>query len=110
MALYKIMSGVHRSVAAREAGLNAILAQIEEDGSVVGVRVLPLTTLFTTKESISRWDRTWDFHDLIAITKTVEGRAKLPPIFVEAITVKHSAKLTPLMEVKVLDDTEEKAS
>jgi hypothetical protein len=110
MALYTIMSGVHRSVAAREAGLNAIIAQIEQDGIKVGVKVLPLSTLYSPKATINRWDRGWDFHDLIESMKTVEGRAKLPPIFVVAITTKYSEKQTPLMEVRVLDDTEEISS
>ena len=71
-----ILEGVHRSVGAREAGLQGVLAQIESEGRKIRVAVIPFAQLLSPKSAIERWDRGCDFFKLVALMKIVRGRKK----------------------------------
>jgi hypothetical protein len=88
---YLIAQGVHRAVAAREAG----------------VRVIPLEQLVSPKPTISRWDRGRDFFRLIELMRSPAGRAGTPPIFVGPVSDEVASRHTPLSDVSVLDDPAE---
>lgn len=104
---YLIAQGVHRCVAAREAGLSGVLAQVELDGKKVGVRVITLDCLVSPKAVISRWDRGWDFRTLVERMKTADGRAAVTPVFVVPMTPETAARHSRLLDVIVLEDLDE---
>jgi hypothetical protein len=99
---YLIVQGVHRSVAAREVGLEGVLARIPK----IGIRVIPMTNLFSPKPSIGRWDRGRDFQDLVSMMSSTEGRSRMSPVEVEEISERRAKRFTQLLEVKI-EDVEE---
>lgn len=99
-AIYCIMAGVHRCVAAREAGLAGIYAEImDDDGFVLRHERVLLTRLYSPKPTIDRWDRRWDFADLVAVMRTVTGRANIETVTVSPVSAGRAARLTPLLDV-----------
>jgi hypothetical protein len=53
--LYRIWEGVHRCVAAREAGLAGIYAAImDNDGRILRSELVPLDRIYSPKSSIDR--------------------------------------------------------
>ncbi|MCZ2342457.1 MAG: hypothetical protein LC104_11790 [Bacteroidales bacterium] len=104
---YLIVQGVHRSVAAREAGLSGILTQIESNGRKIRLTVLPFDQLLSPKAAIGRWDRGRDFWTLVALMQTVAGRARIPAVIVNPVPEVVWYRFTPLTDVAVLDETEE---
>lgn len=98
--MFKIMAGVHRCVAAREVGLKGIFAEIQDaDGYLIGKKWVPLTDLYTTKASIDRWDRNWDFEDLKRSMGSPVGRASLPVVILEPVSQRIADLLVPLHRV-----------
>ncbi|MBX9581332.1 MAG: hypothetical protein K2X87_13565 [Gemmataceae bacterium] len=100
--VYRIVSGVHRGVAAREAGLTGILAEVMDDEGVVLRRELvPLSRLYSPKPGIDRWDRGRDFAVLVGLMGTVAGRAAVEAITVSPLAPRYLPYLTPLLDVVV---------
>ena len=100
--LFRIVSGVHRCVAAREAGLAGIFAEImDDDGFMLVGGLVALDCIYSPKPSIDRWDRNRDFLDLVAIMSSVAGRAKIETVTLTPIDFFRSTYLTSLMDVIV---------
>jgi hypothetical protein len=99
MALYKIMSGVHRSVAAREAGLSEIKAVVDRGQGLGPPEMVLLSELVSHKPSIGRWDRNRDFMVLLAIMLDPIQRDGLESIELMMITPARAKYLMPLKDV-----------
>ena len=103
MELYKIGEGVHRSVAAREAGLDRILATIFQDGQPPRVQVVLLDQLYSPKAFIHRFDRNADIMVLVSLLSTPEGRSRMVAIGIEPLSGAGAKRLTPIRSVLLLD-------
>ncbi|MGL6096097.1 MAG: hypothetical protein ACRC7O_09910 [Fimbriiglobus sp.] len=105
--MFLIAQGVHRCVAAREAGLSGILAQIEADGQKSATRVIPLEVLVSPKPAIGRWDRGRDFWRLVELLGTPSGRAVIGAVFVSPVSSERAARFTRLLDVAIVDSPDE---
>lgn len=101
MALYKILSGVHRCVAAAKAGLTEIRAQVDVGGALGPVGPLPLADLYSPKPAIGRWDRGRDFLELVRLIADETWRDALDPVQVAAIPDRLAKYLTRVPDVVV---------
>jgi hypothetical protein len=99
MALYRIMSGVHRCVAAREAGLTEIRAVVDRGGGLGPVELVPLAELHSPKPAIGRWDRGRDFMVLVGMMSDPAQRDALPPVELLVASPRGVKYLTPLTDV-----------
>jgi hypothetical protein len=104
--VYVIQDGVHRAVAARNAGLTGVLATIYRDGQPPQVRVVELHRLYSTKPVIGRRDKGRDIVALTARLTTTLGRMNFEPVIVVRIATWAAARLTPLADVIVSDEAE----
>jgi hypothetical protein len=99
-----IVSGVHRCMAAREAGLPAILAEIiDSNGTVRGTELVRLDRIYSPKAAIDRWDRGWDFFDLVSLMSDAEGRSKLEVVLLTPLVPQRAARFCRLSEVALTD-------
>jgi hypothetical protein len=101
MALYRILEGVHRCVAAREAGLNGIRAQIDRQGILSPVEVIPLDSMYSPKREIGRWDRNRDFFVLVGIMQNEAQRESLDPVILSSISARTAGYFTRVANVVV---------
>jgi hypothetical protein len=99
MAQYRIMSGVHRCVAAREAGQTEVRAVVDRGSGLGPVEMIPLADLFSPKPAIGRWDRNRDFMVLVGMTTDPVQRDALPPVELVAASPRGVKYLTPLAGV-----------
>ena len=94
MALYKILSGVHRCVAASKAGLADIRAQLDDGGGKLGpVTSIPLADLYSPKPAIGRWDRGRDFLDLVMLFADETSRETFDPVEVIEMSVRYDHRV-----------------
>ncbi len=99
--IYKILSGVHRSVAAFQAGLSEIRARVDRGGALDPPRMISLVSLYSPKPEIGRLDRGRDFRVLVEIMKDEIARELLDPIEIAAIPEQIGKYLTPIATVAV---------
>ena len=104
---YRIIEGVHRSVAAWLNGLGSIRAKIDRGGTLGETVLVELKELFATKTRISRWDRGRDFLVLVQLMATEEFRLAVNPIEICVLPEKRTKYFTPLADVAVDDLQEE---
>jgi hypothetical protein len=91
----KIQDGVRRAVAAREAGLSGVYAEVfDTEGRLLRRQLVALEELYSPKAQISRDLR---YLRIYAAMQTAQGRARIPPIAV--IETDNIAGLTPLLRV-----------
>jgi hypothetical protein len=101
MGHYRILSGVHRCVAAHRAGQSHIRAQIDRDGQLGPVELVALVELYSPKSEIGRWDRGRDFLKLVSIMADSEHREAMEPINVTAVSQRTARRLTRVIDVVV---------
>ena len=101
--LYLLSDGVHRSVAAREAGLAGVLAWVCYDDGVQPPRqvVVPLDQLYSPHITINRFDRRRDLLDLIRQMGSILGRSRVEAVIVAPVTPAVAARYTPVRQVVV---------
>lgn len=100
-ALYRILEGVHRCVAAREAGLTEVRARIDRGGGLGLPEMVELSALFSPKSEIGRWDRGRDFHVLIGMIGDPTVRPTIPPVELTPVAARVAKYLTPIADVVV---------
>lgn len=101
MARYRILSGVHRCVAAFQAGATHIRAQVDRHGALGPVELLPLVELYSSKGAIGRWDRGRDFMKLIKFMSDPSHREAMEPVIVAAVSERNARRLTKVSQVVV---------
>jgi hypothetical protein len=99
MALYRILSGVHRCVAAREAGLVEVRALVDRGDGIGSIELVLLSELYSPKPEIGRWDRKRDLSVLIGLMNDPVQREKLAPVELMPISPAMGKYLTPLAQV-----------
>lgn len=101
---FQVLDGVHRCVAAIEAGLPGVLARVFRGGQPSFLAVVDVDRVYSTKSSIRRRDKNRDFFDLVHVMSSPEGRAGIEPVTLEPISSEFAAKLVSLTDVVVIDD------
>ncbi len=101
MPRYQISEGVHRCVAAREAGLFEIRAVVDTDGRLGPVESVALAELYSRKPQIGRWDRGRDFLGLVQVMADAVRRDSLDPVILTVVPDRVAKYLTPLPDVIV---------
>lgn len=101
---FYIFDGVHRAVAARELRLIGVLATLHDEGSRPRLIVVDPARLYSPKSEIKRFYKNRDFHELVALMGTVEGRTRLRPIEVERLGNPGQTGSVPLVDVRILDE------
>ena len=82
---YFIEDGVHRAIAAKNAGLAVIPAILFESGTAPRRVLVALSKLYSPRLTISRSDPRHNFTVLEAAMRTVSGRMKIQPISIQVI-------------------------
>lgn len=100
--IYKILNGVHRSVAAFQAGLSEIRSRVDRRGALDPPQLIRLDYLYSPKPEIGRSDRGRDFQVLVDIMKDDIARELLDPIEIAVIPVQIAKYFTPIAAVEVL--------
>ncbi|HET6576210.1 MAG TPA: hypothetical protein VFG68_21595 [Fimbriiglobus sp.] len=90
---------MRRGVAARELGLRHILARLIEDGNLIARLVIPLDSLYSRKDWVSRSD--YRYQRLVALLATPAGRARMPEIEVERLPSGRVRLFTRLLDVRL---------
>jgi hypothetical protein len=92
---YRIPDGVRRGVAAREAGVSRVYAEVfDAEGRLLRREAISLDELFSPKSQIARDAR---YIRIYSAMLTPQGRARIPPITV--IETNDVGGLTPLLKV-----------
>ena len=98
---YYILHGVRRAVAARENGLQVILAILYVDGQVPQLLAVSLDRLHSPKSAINRSDPRY-----LAVERamsTPAGRSKIPAIAIEFLGSSGQTGSVPLAQVVLSD-------
>ena len=98
---YYIENGVHRAVAAREAGLQVILAVLYVDGQAPQLVAVPLDRLRSPKPTISRSEPRCNLTALEQAMSTTTGRAQIPPIDIQPLGAAGQSASVPLAQVTI---------
>src|SRR5947209_7665110 len=96
---YHIENGVRRAVAAREANLQSILAELHETGKPSKLILVKLDSLHSTKFSISRSDPRY-----ISVEQGMsspQARARMPEIDVQPLGEPGQMPTVPLLQVQL---------
>jgi hypothetical protein len=96
---YYILNGVHRAVAARENGLQVILAFLFVEGQVPQLLAVPLDRLHSPKSTISRSDPRHSYLALEKAMSTPAGRSIIPEIEIEFLGSSGQTGSVPLAQV-----------
>lgn len=101
MPQYKVMSGVHRCVAAHQAGLTEIRARVDVDEKLGPVVLIALEFMYTTKREIGRWDRRRDFLELVKPFADESTRDTIPEVELMEVPDGVTKYLTKVADVVV---------
>ena len=94
---YRIQEGVRRSVAAREAGVSRVYAEVfDADGRLLRRQVISLDDLFSPEDAIPKDAR---YMRIYSGMQTPQGRAQIPLIAV--IETDNVTGLTPILQVQL---------
>ncbi len=107
MDAYYIEAGVHRAVAAREAGLEEIEAilHVPEQPSIPVT--VPLASLHSSRESvIGQKTKRRDVPGLIAAMLDPIARRKVPRIDIQSLGIPGQPKSIPLASVEIVGEDE----
>jgi hypothetical protein len=96
---YYISNGVRRAVAAREAGIKVIPAILKEPGKPDKVIYVLPDQLHSPKSSVSASDPR--YRRIEKGMATPAGRARMPPVEIEALGNPGQAGSLPLRDVKL---------
>lgn len=101
MPCYRILDGVHRSVAAHKAGEAYVRARVDHGGALGPIELMSLDELYSDRQEIGRWDRGRDFLVLVSIVSDPIRRATLDPVIVAPVSDRVAAYLTAVPRVTV---------
>jgi len=105
---FYIESGVHRAVAAREAGLLEILAVVYIPGSAPLEIMVPLSTLHSNRRSVSRRiTRRRNLPGLIRAMSDPAARESVPRIELQRLGEFAQPKTVTLVEVRIIEENVE---
>jgi hypothetical protein len=96
---YYIENGVHRSVAAREAGVNQILGILFEPGHPPRQVLVNLSELHSSKTSISASDGRYG--PVVQAMQTPLGRSRIPPILLQPLGLRGQPPTISLLQVRL---------
>jgi hypothetical protein len=101
MDLYRIVQGVHRCVAAHQAGRTEIRARIDRGGILGPIELVPLSNVYSPKPAIGRWDRGRDFLVLVHLMANPMYRDTMEPVILNPVSPKIAGYLTRVADVVV---------
>lgn len=105
---YYIEAGVHRAVAAREAGLSEIEAVLHVPGVPPVAMTVRLDSLHVNRVTVTRRvTRRRNLPGLLVALADPVARAKVPPIQLQRLGEFGQPRLVPLRLVTITDDPEE---
>ena len=96
--MYRIMEGVRRAVATRDAGRDDVPAFLEVLGQPDTLIRVPLDELYTNKDTLPRDSR---YIKDVEYPTVVLGR-EVPPLSVCRISPRTAARLTPIRAVRLV--------
>jgi hypothetical protein len=100
---YRLLDGVHRSVAAHLAGLSEIKGQVDIDGSgnLSEPFMIPLSEIYSPKTEIDRFDRRKDLLGLVQLMLNETDRERLPAVIVMVLPATRAKYFVRVADVVV---------